>query len=105
MNELNDVLGVLAVAGYLAGIGACTIRVILLHRVLWPDRIRPGFWLAVLALAYITFVLFDAVGVISVLSNSLNDIPPSSTARTAVLAAWLWALHAELIRLAKGRWA
>jgi len=100
--ELNDLFGVLAVVIYLAGIGACTIRVILLHRAMWPGKPRPGMWLSILAAVYVTFVLFDAVGVVSVLSNSLNDIPPTSTARTAVLGAWLWALHGELIRLAKG---
>lgn len=101
--EFADLLGVLAVAAYLAGVGAVTVRVLLLRRAQRAGRgvITPA--LLLLALAYIGAVLLDAPGVLAVLSNGVDDIPPASTGRTGLFAAWVWVLHAALLRLAYGR--
>lgn len=101
--ELTDLLGVLAVAAYLAGMGAVTVRVLLLRRAQRTGRGVIALALLLLALAYIGAVLLDAPGVLAALSNGVDDIPPASTGRTGLFAAWVWVLHAALLRLAHGR--
>ncbi|EYB66923.1 hypothetical protein DEIPH_ctg063orf0002 [Deinococcus phoenicis] len=92
----------LAVAAYLAGIGAVTVQVLTLRR---RQRVGRGVvapLLTVLALAYIVMVALDAASVITVLTNGADDIPPSSALRTGVIAAWIWLLWVALPRLAYG---
>lgn len=105
MMELSDFLGVLAVALYLAGVGAVTVRALMLRARQRPEQGRGGFafLLVLVGGLYILFVAADAPSVLSILGNQVDDIPPASTARTALIAAWLWLLHTLLYRLARGR--
>lgn len=104
--EFNDLLGVLSVIAYLAGIGAVTVRTILLcWRLRGADsgiRFLPAL-LGVAGALYIGCIAVDVSSVVAVLSNTVNDIPPSSTFRAAVFGVFTWTLHSLLFRLAKGR--
>lgn len=105
MNDATDLLGVLATVIYLAGMGAVTVRALLLRRRQHPPEGRSltAFTLACAAVGYLLFIFADAPSVVSVLTNSADDIPLSSTARALLFGAWMWLLHALLWRLARGR--
>lgn len=101
--ELFDLLGVLAVAAYLAGMGAVTLRALILRRQQRMGWSVTAVLLCCVACTYILLVLADAPSVLTVLSNRVDDIPPASTARTGLFALWTWVLHAVMLRLAYGR--
>ena len=110
--SLSDLLGVLSVVAYLAGIGAVTVRAVMLRQRQRQEEERvgsatraPGVALlfAVTAGMYVLLLAMDAPTVWAVLSNRVTDIPPASTARAALFAVWIWTLHTLLYRLARGR--
>ena len=104
--EPMDILGVLAMVAYLAGVGAVTLRMLILRRWQAKGKVRGGVFSAFLFLlgtAYILLVALDASSVVTVLTNGVDDIPPSSTLRTALIAAWMWVVWVQLARLAYGK--
>ncbi len=102
--EFMDLLGVLAVVAFLAGLGAVSVRAMLLRRQqLAGSSGVTGPLLVALTALYIILVAFDATSVVAVLTNRVDDIPPASTFRTALIAGIMWLLHAVLLRLAYGR--
>ncbi len=105
MNEWSDLLGVLAVLAFMAGLGAVTTRALILRmrQIPPPEKHGKAYLLAALTVLYIVLVGSGAPSVLNVLSNGLDDIPPPGTFRTAVLAAIMWTLHALLLKLARGR--
>ncbi|MBZ9753515.1 hypothetical protein K7W42_22035 [Deinococcus sp. HMF7604] len=100
--HLSDLLGVLAVLTYLAGVGAVTVRAVMLRKQ-QGGGLTLSLVLALVALAYVGLLLSDAPSVLSVLRNDVEDIPPASSFRTGLFAAYAWILHALLFRLARGR--
>lgn len=105
MNELTDLLGVLAIVAFMAGLGAVTVRALLLRlrQVPPPQRHGMAYLLAGLTVLYLLIVAAGVPSVLLVLGNNLDDIPLTSTLRTAVLAGIMWTLHTLLLRLARGR--
>lgn len=105
MIEWTDLLGVLAVVVYMMGVGAVTTRALMLRmrQIPPPKRHGTAYLLAALTAVYLLIVASGAPGVLSVLSNGLDDIPLTATARTGVLAGIMWTLHTLLYRLARGR--
>lgn len=101
--EFMDLFGVLAVVAFLAGLGAVSVRAMLLRRQQRGMNGVTGPLLVALTALYIILVAFDATSVVAVLTNQVDDIPPASTFRTALIAAIMWLLHAVLLRLAYGR--
>lgn len=101
--ELNDLLGVIAVAVYLAGIGAVTVRTVMLCLRVSVTKRGLLTLFALSGLLYIVLIAIDVPSVVAVLSNDVDDIPPASTFRAAVFGVFTWALHTLLFRLARGR--
>lgn len=94
--ETVDLLGVLSVVAYLAGVGAVTVLVWrLLQR--GPDGRGVAAALCIVALLYIGAAATDAPGVLTVLRNGVDDIPPVSAARTGTFALWTWLLFVALL--------
>lgn len=102
---LNDLLGVLAVAFYLAGMAAVTVRAVMLRNRQQSDRGRGGVaaLFLVTGFVYVLFILLEAPTVMTVLTNRVDDIPPASSLRAFTFGVWLWLLHMLLFRLARGR--
>ena len=103
MPETSDFLALMAVAIYLAGVGAITTRALILRRRQGDGLGLASFMLIMLTVAYIGVILLDAPSVLNILSNHVDDIPPTSTVRMAIFAAWTWVVHWVLLRLAYGR--
>lgn len=101
--EFSDLLGVLAVVLYLAGIGAITTRALMLRRQQGGGRGWVSVLLVLVTLAYIAVVLGDAPSVLTILNNQISDIPPTSALRTGTFGLWTWLVHAVLLHLAYGR--
>ncbi len=101
--ELTDLLGVLSVAAFLAGLGAVSVRTLLLLRQQYGNWGVLGPALLGLTAFYIVWVALDAQSVVAVLTNQVDDIPPQNTLRTTLIAGIEWLVHYALLRLAYGR--
>lgn len=100
---LSDLVGVLAVVIYLAGIGAVTVRTVMLCLRISPTGRGLLTLFALAGGLYILLIAIDVPSVVAVLSNDVDDIPPASTLRAAVFGVFTWTLHSLLYRLARGR--
>ena len=95
-----DLIGLLVVLAYLMGMGAVTVRAWMLA---WKGQRSLAGLLIVAALLYLGSVLTDAPSVLTVLTNGVDDIPPTSSLRTGLFAVWVWGVHSLLLMLYRRR--
>lgn len=90
--NLLDVWGALVACWYLASIGALTTLSVLM---LWhlqprtPLATKVAAAMTIFGLAYLFLYVMDVPGVLAVLTDSINDIPPANTLLTGFLAGLL----------------
>lgn len=95
--ELSDMAGVLTVVAYLMGMGAMTGLAWVLTRRAGEGRAGVVV-LTVVFVLYLVGIALDAVpSVVTVLTNGVDDIPPSGSVRTGLFASWMWIVYGVML--------
>lgn len=104
--DLTDLVGLLVAVWLLGALAFVAVRAVMLICALqthtWPNRL-VAYSLCALAFAYVYMYASDIPGVIAILNNHYQDIPPLSIVRSAIFDLFLSLVGYALQVLARGR--